>query len=391
MRRDVRDTALKSTVEIASAIRRGTMSSSEVLERFVRRVDEYNPSLNAVVVMDLEMARERARLADEASSRGEIWGPLHGLPMTIKDSFEVCGMPTTSGAPKLRNHQPTQNATAVQRLIDAGAIIFGKTNLPIYADDVQTYNEVYGTTNNPWDISRSPGGSSGGAAAALAAGLTPLELGSDIGGSVRNPAHFCGVYGHKPTWGIIPTRGHIPPPPGTHAPLDLMVAGPMARYPEDLSLALELMAGAEGHASPGWKLDLRGPQNSAVADYQVATWLDDPACPVDSEVLDILGNAIDMLARAGITIVDKARPIPNLAESHELYLQLLYAVYGAAYKGEALETLVHQATESPDSKKYADRFDATRACARCHTAARRLDEGGRKPRRLARAMAGFLR
>ena len=150
MRREVRDTALKSTVQIASAIRRGAMSSSEVLERCVRRVDQFNPSLNAVVVMDLERARERARLADDASSRGEVWGPLHGLPMTIKDSFEVCGMPTTSGAPKLKNHQPTRNATAVQRLTDAGAIIFGKTNLPIYADDVQTYNEVYGTTNNPW-------------------------------------------------------------------------------------------------------------------------------------------------------------------------------------------------------------------------------------------------
>ena len=372
MRREVRDTALKSTVEIASAIRRGTMSSSEVLERFVCRVDEYNPSLNAVVVMNLELARERARLADEALSRGEVWGALHGLPMTIKDSFEVCGMPTTSGAPKLRNHQPTRNATAAQRLIDAGAIIFGKTNLPIYADDVQTYNEVYGTTNNPWDISRSPGGSSGGAAAALAAGLTPLELGSDIGGSVRNPAHFCGVYGHNPTWGIIPTRGHIPPPPGTLAPLDLMVAGPMARYPEDLSLAFELIAGAEGLGSLGWKLDLPDAQNSAVADYRVAAWLDDPACPVDSEVLDILGNAIDVLARAGVTIVDNARPIPNLAESHELYLQLLYAVYGVAYKGEALETLVHQATESPDSKKYMDRF--ARGATQRHGAWMRANE-----------------
>jgi amidase len=356
MRSEVRNTALKSTVEITSAIRHGTLSSAETLERLVDRVDRFNSSLNAVVAMNLEPARERARLADEALSRGEMWGPLHGLPMTIKDSFEISGMPATSGAPKLQNHQPAHSATAVQRLIDAGAIIFGKTNLPIYADDVQTYNEVYGTTNNPWDPSRSPGGSSGGAAAALAAGLTPLELGSDIGGSVRNPAHFCGVYGHKPTWGIIPTRGHIPPPPGTHAPLDLMVAGPMARYPEDLLLALELMAGAEGLASLGWKLDLPGPQHAAIGDYRAAAWLDDPACPIDSEVLEILGNAIDALTRAGVTIVDDARPIPSLAESHELYLQLLYAVYGAAYKGESLESLVQQAMETPESKEYSDRF-----------------------------------
>ena len=372
MRREVRDTALKSTVQIASAIRRGAMSSSEVLERCVRRVDQFNPSLNAVVVMDLERARERARLADDASSRGEVWGPLHGLPMTIKDSFEVCGMPTTSGAPKLKNHQPTRNATAVQRLTDAGAIIFGKTNLPIYADDVQTYNEVYGTTNNPWDISRSPGGSSGGAAAALAAGLTPLELGSDIGGSVRNPAHFCGVYGHKPTWGIIPTRGHIPPPPGTLAPADLVVAGPMARYPEDLSLAFELIAGAESPASLGWKLDLPGPRKTAVGDYRAAAWLDDPACPIDSEVLDILGSAIDTLAGAGVTIADAARPIPSLAESHELYLQTLYAVYGAAYKGEALDALAHQAAESPRSNEYASRF--ARGATQRHGAWMRANE-----------------
>ena len=372
MRREVRDTTLKSTVEIASAILRGTLSSTETLERLIDRVDRFNSSLNAVVAMNLEPARGRARLADDALSRGEVWGPLHGLSMTIKDSFEVCGMPTTSGAPKLENHQPVRNATAVQRLIDAGAIIFGKTNLPIYADDVQTYNEVYGTTNNPWDPSRSPGGSSGGAAVALAAGLTPLELGSDIGGSVRNPAHYCGVYGHKPTWGIIPTRGHIPPPPGTHAPLDLMVAGPMARYPEDLSLALELIAGSEGVASLGWKVDLPGPQHATIGNYRVAAWLDDPACPIDSEVLDILGNAIDELARAGVTIVDDAQPIPKLAESHELYLQLLYAVYGAAYKGEALETLVQQATNAPDSKKYSDRF--ARGATQRHGAWMRANE-----------------
>ena len=191
--------------------------------------------------------------------------------MTVKDSLEVLGMPATSGAPRLKNHLPKHNATVVQRLVDAGAIVFGKTNLPLYADDIQTFNEVYGTTNNPWNPSRTPGGSSGGAAAALAAGLTPLELGSDIGGSIRNPSHFCGVYGHKPTWGVVPFRGHIPPPPGVLAPIDLAVVGPMARHPEDLSLAFDLIAGAEGPAALGWKLDLPLPQKTSLGDYRVAS------------------------------------------------------------------------------------------------------------------------
>lgn len=372
MRSEVRNTALKSTFEIASALRRGTVGCLELLERYLSRVDRFNPSLNAVVVMNVDVARERARVADDALARGEVWGPLHGLPMTIKDSLEVMGMPTTSGAPRLKNHLPKRNATVVQRLIDAGAIVFGKTNLPLYADDVQTYNEVYGTTNNPWDPSRSPGGSSGGAAAALAAGLTPLELGSDIGGSIRNPSHFCGVYGHKPTWGVVPFRGHIPPPPGVLEPIDLAVVGPMARYAEDLSLAFDLIAGADGPAALGWKLNLPSPRKTALRDYRVAAWLDDPACPVDSEVLDILGNAVDALARAGVRVADRARPIRNLAKSHELYLQLLYAVYGAAYKSAALEKLVDQATRSPRSKKYAARF--ARGATQRHGAWMRANE-----------------
>tara|TARA_A100001037_G_scaffold49313_1_gene41232 strand:+ start:5620 stop:7092 length:1473 start_codon:yes stop_codon:yes gene_type:complete len=353
---EIRVTALRSAVELAAMIRDRSLTSTDALDCLIDRVEKFNPGLNAVVAMDLDAARERAKLADRALDGSELWGPLHGLPMTIKDSFEVTGMPTTSGAPKLKDHIPSQNAVAVQRLIDAGAIVFGKTNLPLYADDVQTYNEVYGTTNNPWDIARVPGGSSGGAAAALAAGLTPLELGSDIGGSIRNPAHYCGVFGHKPTWGIVPMRGHIPPPPGTLAPADLAVAGPMARHPEDLSLALDLMAGADSTGATGWRLELPPAKRSTLSDYRVAVWLDDTACPIDAEVLDILGNAVDALARTGIRVDDTARPIPSLSDSHELYLQLLYAVYGAAYRGEALDALVTQAAASPDSTDYADRF-----------------------------------
>src|SRR5690606_37586313 len=215
-----------------------------------------NPALNAIVATDIEAARERARAADAALAAGESWGPLHGVPITIKDTFEVAGMPTTAGAKELRDHRPSSNAVAVQRLLDAGAIVFGKTNVPLYAGDLQTYNEVYGSTSNPWDLHRTPGGSSGGAAAALAAGLTALELGSDIGGSIRTPSHFCGVCGLKPSYGIIPSRGHIPGPPGTLSEADISVTGPMARSVDDLELALDILAGPDTPAAKGWRLEL---------------------------------------------------------------------------------------------------------------------------------------
>lgn len=200
----------RSATELCHALRRKEVSSVELLDHTLARVATLNPRINAVVHVAAERARERARAADAARAHGESWGALHGLPITIKDSFEVAGMPCASGAPELAKHVPAKHATAVQRLTDAGAVVFGKTNLPLYAGDFQSYNAVYGTTNNPWDVARGPGGSSGGSAAALAAGLTGLELGSDIGGSIRNPSHYCGVYGHKTTHGIVPIRGHIP-------------------------------------------------------------------------------------------------------------------------------------------------------------------------------------
>src|ERR671912_1801102 len=193
--------------ELVRLLAAGEVSSVELLDHFLARVDEHDGAINAVVALDAERARARAAEADAVLARGERWGPLHGLPMTIKDAFETEGLVTTSGAPELRDHVPGADAVAVARLKAAGAVVFGKTNLPLYAGDVQTANEVYGRTNNPWALDRTTGGSSGGAAAALAAGLTGFEVGSDIGGSIRNPSHFCGVFGHKPTFGIIPVRG----------------------------------------------------------------------------------------------------------------------------------------------------------------------------------------
>ena len=196
--------------QLTRALRERTLSSRELIDHILARVDQHNGDLNAIVAIDRHRARAAADTADAATARGQVAGPLHGLPMTVKDVWETEGLVTTSGAPELKDHVPRTDALAVGRLKAAGAIIFGKTNTPLYAGDFQTFNDVYGRTNNPWDTSRTVGGSSGGAAAAVAAGLTPLELGSDIGGSIRIPAHFNGVYGLKPSWGVVPSRGHIP-------------------------------------------------------------------------------------------------------------------------------------------------------------------------------------
>ena len=250
------DIATAAATELTRAIRDRQISSRELLDYLLARAEQVNPALNAIVGWDIDRARAAAVVADEATARGELTGPLHGLPMTVKDVFETEGLVTTAGAPELARYMPRTDAVAVARLKAAGAIIFGKSNTPLYAGDWQTYNDVYGRTNNPWDLSRTAGGSSGGAAAAVAAGMTPLELGSDIGGSIRNPSHYNGVYGHKPSWGIVPVRGHIPGPPGSLVQVDIGVAGPIARSIADLRTALGIMAGPLPQEAAGWRLEL---------------------------------------------------------------------------------------------------------------------------------------
>src|SRR5436309_367329 len=201
----------KSATELASLIRRKKVSALKLLDHFLVRIETYNPKLNAIVWMDRDKARKRARAADNALKKGKRLGPLHGVPMTIKESYQVEGSPTTWGAPALKDNISRATAVAAQRMIDAGVTLFGKTNVPLMLADWQSYNAVYGTTNNPWDLGRTPGGSSGGSSAALCTGLTGIDAGSDIGSSIRNPAHYCGVFGHKPTWGIVPPRGQALP------------------------------------------------------------------------------------------------------------------------------------------------------------------------------------
>ena len=282
-------------------------------------------------------------------ARGEAAGPLHGLPITIKDTIETEGLRTTAGAPWLGGHVPDRDATAVARLKAAGAIVFGKTNCPLLGGDAQSENVVFGTTGNPWNTDRSPGGSSGGSAAALAAGQTALELGSDIGGSVRNPAHYCGVYGHKPSFGVIPTRGHVPPPPGALSPVDLAVVGPLGRSAEDLALAMDVLAGPDEADGTAWHLELPPPRARALADYRVAVWLEDPACPVESAVGDALSDAVDALAREDAAIDARLRPDFTLAEAHRTYQRLLYAATTAGLANRVYGTLLAKAEElEPD-------------------------------------------
>src|SRR3954451_24940788 len=249
---DVR--AFGSATQLALEIRDRRIGCLELLDFYLARAERHNPALNAVIVWQVDAARQRARDADAALARGEVWGPLHGVPMTVKESFNVEGLPSTWGNPVWKDRISTDNAVLVDRLLAAGAVIYGKTNVPLMLQDAQSYNDVFGTTNNPWDKARGPGGSSGGEGAALAAGFSALGAGSDIAGSLRNPAHYCGIYAHKPTWGLIPTRGHSPT--GALTPTDISVVGPMARDAADLDLALRVLAGPDLAEAATWRAAL---------------------------------------------------------------------------------------------------------------------------------------
>lgn len=297
--------AYASATELAAGLRARRYGSRELLEMYLGRVAALDGRINAVVVRDFDRARAAADAADAALDRGEVLGALHGLPITVKESFDVAGLPTTWGAPGNRGNVATATAEAVRRLEAAGAIVFGKTNVPLMLADWQSFNEVYGTTANPWDLERSPGGSSGGSAAALAAGLAGFEFGSDIGGSLRIPAHFCGIYAHKPTWGIVPPAGHwVVPGPRT----DISVCGPMGRGAADLELGLQLTAGADGAEARAWKLQLPPAPHRHPRDFRVAVLLDAAESEVDGEVQAAVDAAARFLAAEGATVSWDARP-----------------------------------------------------------------------------------
>ncbi|HTO45691.1 MAG TPA: amidase [Burkholderiales bacterium] len=343
--------AFQSAKALAARIRTGRIASQQMLDLYLARMEKYNPRINAIIATDLKAARKRARAADAALAKGDLWGPLHGVPMTIKESFDVVGLPTTWGLPQLKDNYPTRNALAVERLLQAGAVLFGKTNVPVLLADWQTFNPIYGTTNNPWDLTRVPGGSSGGSAAALAAGITGLEAGSDIGASIRNPAHYCGVYGHKPTWGICAPEGQSLP--GRFATQDIAAIGPLARSADDLEIALKIMAGPDAIDARGWRLRLPRPSKNALRQFKIAVMLNADTAEVDRSVQDRIQGVADFLAHAKAKISDRARPAIELAEAHHVYIRLLRAATSRNQTDELFARNLEAARKvSPDDTAY---------------------------------------
>jgi amidase len=317
------DIAFASARKLALMVRNKKIGCAELLEHYLQRIEKYNPKLNAIIATDVPNAKKRARAADRALAKGEIWGPFHGLPMTVKEALDVKGLPTTFGLPEFRDTAARTNALAVERWNSAGAVIFGKTNVPPWLADSQSVNPIYGKTSNPWDVTRTPGGSSGGSSAAVCAGLSGIEVGSDIASSIRNPAIYTGIYGHKPTYGICPPRGHAVR--DRISPDDINVIGPLARSAEDLDGALMVMAGPDEIDSAGYKLALPPPAKKNFKDFRIAVMLSDPTSEVDREVQDSLQALADFLGKKKAKINDKARPNIDMDRVHWLFNTMLRA------------------------------------------------------------------
>lgn len=310
--------AFESATALIKRLRRKDISPLELIEYFLNRIDTYNGTINAVVHLDTDRAREAAKCAN---------GDWAGLPLTIKEGYQMAGTPTTWGIPAFKDNITLSDALVVRRLREAGAIPFAKTNVPLDLGDLQSYNDIYGTSRNPYNLDHTPGGSSGGSAASLAAGFTPLEMGSDIGGSIRNPAHCCGVFGHKPTWELIPTRGHALP--GALAPPDIAVVGPLARSAEDLALVLKVLAKPDDLAR-GIKYELPKLGERGLKDLKVAVWANDPCCPVNAETEARVHLVAEVLAKSGAQVDYEARPGCSAKSIWRDYRGLLDAFLGGS-------------------------------------------------------------
>ncbi len=342
------DLAYRNATDLAKALTAKQISSAELTDFAIARIEALDTPINAVVVRDFERAREAAKDADKALGRGET-RPLLGLPMTVKEAFNVAGVATTWGNPRFRDWQPNFDALVVKRLKAAGAVILGKTNVPFMLEDWQSYNEIYGTTNNPWDLARTPGGSSGGAAAALAAGFVTLELGSDIGGSLRCPAHFCGVFAHKPTLDLVPLHGAGPPHvPDVPIRGGLAVAGPMARSAADLALELDVLAGpdetAEGIA---YKLALPATRHQDLKSFRVLVLNSHPLCPTAASVQTAIDNLADRLGQIGVSVARTSSLLPDLAEIARLRNELVAAGRAADLPADVYQRIGDAAKELP--------------------------------------------
>ena len=345
------DLDFASALQAAEAIRKKQISSLELTQRAFARIDKFNPQLNAFVYQTRDEALAQAKKADEAQASGKSLGVFHGVPFNIKESFGVAGYPDTWGIPYFKDSKAPADSEAVARLRNAGAILLGATNVPVNLADWQTYNSIYGATNNPWDLKRTPGGSSGGSAAALAAGLGYLSVGSDIGGSIRVPSHFCGLYGHKPTLNLVSTQGQLPGGQRDNPGFDtlLAVAGPMARSAADLLAALKILGGPTGYDAKAWKWDQPAPRASSLKNFRVGYVIDDPIAPPTPEMKSLLEKTISALDRAGAQLKPgwpAGFQIQNLLETYKV---LLFAFFFSVAPPEQQEAQRKAAAADPNS------------------------------------------
>ncbi|MFV0280704.1 MAG: amidase [Rhodoblastus sp.] len=329
--------AFASAATLAKLVREKKVGAVELLEFFLARVERHNPTLNAIIVQRADAARKEAAACDAMTAKGQSMGALHGVPMTVKESFDVAGTPSTWGLTAFRDNIAARDALSVERLKGAGAVVFGKTNVPAWLADWQSFNPIYGTTNNPWNVGRTPGGSSGGSAAALAAGLTGLEIGSDIGASIRDPAHYCGVYGHKPTFDICPRDGHLLP--GAYAHGDISVIGPLARSAYDLETALDIIAGPNALEATGLRLELPRSKKTKLSEFRVAVMPSADTAPVDGAVREKIEELAGFLEGQGAHVDRAARPV-DPAAAHETYIMLLRSATSGALDDAVYEKLL---------------------------------------------------
>ncbi|WP_078323265.1 amidase [Mycobacteroides salmoniphilum] len=346
--------SFESAEGLAIALRAGEVTSVALTDEAIARIERDDVAINAICVPDFDRARAAARDADQARARGED-RPLLGIPMTVKESYNVAGLTTTWGMPQHRNYLPTEDAVQVSRIKTAGAVVLGKTNVPLMLQDLQSFNEIYGTTNNPWDHSRTPGGSSGGSAAALASGFGALSIGSDIAGSLRTPAHFCGVYAHKPTLGLVANRGHLPPPnPPLPTDRDLSVVGPMARTARDLALLLEVMAGPDPLTlGVGFDVALPPARHERLCDFRVLVLDEHPLIPTGSAVRAAVNRVFDALVDGGARVERYSPLLPDLTDAAGLYAELLTSNLAAGYPVERYEQLrILAATLNADDRGF---------------------------------------
>jgi amidase len=351
----VEDVPFSSAVDAAKAIRRGDISSLELTELMFKRIDAINPRINAVVTLMREEALSRAKEADAARAKGKFFGAFHGVPITIKDAFDVKDVLTTFGNPAFKNHIPTRDSAVVERLRRAGAILLGVTNVPFMLSDWQSYNDIFGQTNNPWDLTRTPGGSTGGGAAALAAGIGYLTPGSDIGGSIRGPAHFCGVCGHKPTLHLVSLRGHMKFSSNEFdEPTYLAVAGPLARYAKDLKLALDLLGGPDGDDAVAYSWKLPPPRQRHLKDYRIGYVLDDKLCPLSSDVRTVLADAVAALRKAGANVTEGWPKGVDPEGEYQNYVFLLMATLASETREEKLAEMRARAKNQDGSWEAID-------------------------------------